>query len=238
MRKFIILILLSGCVIQYGQAQSRFTGNLQKVVKIQFHKGSNFKGSFTQTGQTEWTQTNNLGTTIFQETSRSNGKIFLKISGVEYYFDLNEMRWFKIMGNRLTSFIAYIDGIEEGSIANNANIANTFIKVPDKNPVTVKDFTDRAKLYEERSELSLAIRDYTSAIQMSSGWELLIKRAGLYEKAGQIEDAKEDYETAVDLYPNEFTYTNRGIFRSNNGMPEEALSDFKKLLAEVNKNGN
>lgn len=64
-------------------------------------------------------------------------------------------------------------------------------------PEDARVWRGRAKKFEERGQLGLALRDYSEAIRLQPTGSDLIARAALLEKQGAILDARADYEAAL-----------------------------------------
>jgi tetratricopeptide (TPR) repeat protein len=99
-------------------------------------------------------------------------------------------------------------------------------------PKTAEGFVKRGYAYEEKSELDMAIADYTEAIRLDTKYsEAYYRRAHVYSDKGNKDNAINDFTTVIRLDPNNANayYFRAGIY-GEIGNFNRAIADYEACL--------
>lgn len=107
-----------------------------------------------------------------------------------------------------------------------------FSKSIGSDPKNFKSYINRGNAYMMRREYDMAIKDYTTAIELQPGdWEAYNNRGIAFGMKQHHDRSIEDLSMAVQLNPRDFkTYINRGnAYRMINHY-DRAIKDYKKAI--------
>jgi len=111
-----------------------------------------------------------------------------------------------------------------------------YSKAIEANPKFDDAYFNRAKVYDDLKNIPLAIKDYSSSIQLKPGADAYNSRGWDYDQSGDIKSAMHDYNEAILLAPKYIKpYFNRAAIYTGTGNISAAIGDYDTIL-KINAN--